>query len=257
MTRHTKKRIKLKSIYCWHRHLGLLASLLVLILSITGIMLNHTDSLQLQTQYLNNKYLLNWYGIRIPTNINNFHINQHHISQIDDKLFFNGQYAGEYKYDLVGVVAFNEIIVIAFRDKLLLLTTDLELIEILDESHGLPVTINRLGTSVNDEIFIHTKTTQYISNTDLITWEPNKDNMVIWSTQSTLPVNIADVIITKNRNHSINYERLLLDIHSGRILGKWGIYVMDFAAVILLFLSMSGSILWLVRLRKQRQHQAY
>ena len=45
----------------------------------------------------------------------------------------------------------------------------------------------------------------------------------------------------------INLERFLLDAHSGRVFGKYGIYVIDVAAILLLILSITGIWLWVVR----------
>ncbi len=49
MTRHPKARSRaklLRSLYVWHRYLGLSAALFVILLSATGLALNHTELLQ-------------------------------------------------------------------------------------------------------------------------------------------------------------------------------------------------------------------
>ena len=58
-------RVKKKfSIFLWHRRLGLSALALVIILAITGIMLNHTEELELDESFVSSSWLLNWYGIK-------------------------------------------------------------------------------------------------------------------------------------------------------------------------------------------------
>ncbi len=42
----------------------------------------------------------------------------------------------------------------------------------------------------------------------------------------------------------LSLDRILLDLHTGRILGDWGIYLMDAAAIILLLLTFSGIYNW-------------
>lgn len=42
----------------------------------------------------------------------------------------------------------------------------------------------------------------------------------------------------------LSWDRVLLDLHTGRILGDWGIYVMDGAAIILLILTFTGMYNW-------------
>ena len=53
------------------------------------------------------------------------------------------------------------------------------------------------------------------------------------------------------RGKGLTVERVLLDLHSGRILGKVGPLLMDLVAVFLIVLSLSGLILAKVRNRKK------
>jgi uncharacterized iron-regulated membrane protein len=43
---------------------------------------------------------------------------------------------------------------------------------------------------------------------------------------------------------AINWERVLLDLHSGRILPKAGRYIADITALALLYMCFSGIVLW-------------
>jgi uncharacterized iron-regulated membrane protein len=44
-------------------------------------------------------------------------------------------------------------------------------------------------------------------------------------------------------------ERLLLDLHSGRIFGAAGPWIFDIAALLLILLSLSGTWIWIKRRR--------
>ena len=44
--------------------IGLFAIALVIILAITGIMLNHTEAFKLDERYIKASWLLDWYGIK-------------------------------------------------------------------------------------------------------------------------------------------------------------------------------------------------
>ncbi|NOQ69556.1 MAG: hypothetical protein GQ573_05565, partial [Gammaproteobacteria bacterium] len=59
----TNRKAKKFTAFLWHRRIGLVALSLVVILVITGIMLNHTESFKLDETYVNNSWLLDWYGI--------------------------------------------------------------------------------------------------------------------------------------------------------------------------------------------------
>ena len=49
----------------------------------------------------------------------------------------------------------------------------------------------------------------------------------------------------------LSLDRLLLDLHSGRLFGKTGVYLMDAAAIGLLLLSITGLIVWLRRRKSE------
>ena len=59
MTRHKENAIKLRSMYQWHRYIGVSVALFMLILAVTGIMLNHTSRLELDKNYIQTEWLLN------------------------------------------------------------------------------------------------------------------------------------------------------------------------------------------------------
>lgn len=48
--------------YRWHRRIGITAALFVILLSVTGLILNHNTSLGLNKDFITNELLLNWYG---------------------------------------------------------------------------------------------------------------------------------------------------------------------------------------------------
>ncbi len=58
-------------------------------------------------------------------------------------------------------------------------------------------------------------------------------------------------LATAWRGRGVTVERLLLDLHSGRILGKTGRLIMDVVAVLLIVLSLSGIILSNARNRRR------
>jgi hypothetical protein len=49
---------------------------------------------------------------------------------------------------------------------------------------------------------------------------------------------------------ALTWDRVLLDLHTGRFFGGFGPYAMDAAAILLLLLVFSGVYNWLKRIRK-------
>lgn len=53
-----------------------------------------------------------------------------------------------------------------------------------------------------------------------------------------------------NMAEVVTWDRVLLDLHTGRFFGEAGIYVMDAAAILLLLLALSGIYNWIKRVRE-------
>ena len=77
MVRVSKKSVKRANQFFrkWHRRFGIIAAFFLVFLSITGVALNHTDSLTLGHQPITNTWLLDHYGINAPKDIRFFHDN--------------------------------------------------------------------------------------------------------------------------------------------------------------------------------------
>ena len=61
MTRHNKKKSRaklLRSLYIWHRYIGISTAIFVIVLTFTGLVLNHTDELELDAAYVQSDFLL-------------------------------------------------------------------------------------------------------------------------------------------------------------------------------------------------------
>ena len=69
----------------------------------------------------------------------------------------------------------------------------------------------------------------------------------MWSVPAALPADELAALQADFLSRILPLERVLLDVHSGRIGGMIGTILMDGAAVLLLLLALSGSWLWLRR----------
>ena len=62
MKKNKKKSLR-RVFYVWHYTVGLFASIFLLLLAITGILMNHSRSLGLEQVDMSFFWLLNWYGM--------------------------------------------------------------------------------------------------------------------------------------------------------------------------------------------------
>lgn len=255
MTRHKRHRIKLRSMYQWHRYTGVTIALFVILLSVTGIMLNHTMQLELDKQYVKTDWLLDWYGITAPEQTNSYRAGQHWISQWQDRLLLEQHDLGSYPGKLLGMVHYQDMLVVALEGSVLLFTTQGELIETLRGAQGVPAGMWAIGLNSKYRVVVKSAHGTYIADKQLLQWHDSDDDSAHWSGPTTLPDDVYQHMLALYRGKGLSLERVVLDLHSGRLLGRGGIYFTDIVAVLLSFLAASGLWIWSMRIIRERQRQ--
>jgi hypothetical protein len=258
MTRSHKARAPaklLRSLYIWHRYIGLAATLFVIILSITGLLLNHTEEIGLDSIHLSSPTLLDWYGIHAPDDIRAFRAGPLMIAELNGRLYANNAPLQNIEGTLTGAVMFNDLVLVATMDQLVLLTPAGELVERMDSSAGVPPGIQAIGIGNTGLPVIRTSQGDYRPDTNLMIWTRTSAVNGDWSVPAALDEEAMKSLDSAWRGNGLPLERVMLDLHSGRILGQWGVYLMDAAAILFLVLSFSGVWLWLKRRASARAHQ--
>lgn len=246
-------RVPLRVWYAWHRRIGISAALLVMLLSVTGIIINHSHSLGLDKSYAQNSLLLDWYGIRAPAVSNAYTLDGHWVAQLGERVYFvSGDATQELPGNsgkLRGAVAFGGMFVIARERELILLTTEGEVIDRIGNAAGLPAGLQHIGVQ-NNKLIVQAAHGRYTTDNNFLDWQHSEIKNASWVQSQTLPDSIHQHLATQYRGRGLTLERTLLDLHSGRILGDWGVWLMDAAALAMLLLGGSGTWLWWRRRRR-------
>ena len=258
-----RKPIKFTA-FLWHRRVGLLAIALVIVLAITGIMLNHTEKFKLDESYINNSWLLSWYGIEPEGEPNSFLVaadpatnkQQHIISAWQNQLFFDNVAIATLEQTMHGAIAGEQFIVVALDSEILLLSFDGEFIERVSTSISF-TDIQRLGIKYNRPVIETSDPLYYMADEHILDWDVIINEGIEWTSPYTLSESERESLLVAYRGNGLKLERVILDLHSGRIFGQYGVYVMDAAAIALLWLSLSGLWVWNSRRRKMRQKRHY
>ena len=252
MSRHhrRKQRFKLKSFYVWHRYMGVSAALFTLIIAATGILLNHTEEFQLDSQDIKSDWILDWYGIEAPEELLSFPCGSRHITLMGEHLYLNRkEIDGDYQ-QLVGAVCQDEILIVAISNSILLLTPRGELIEQLKGRDGVPAGIRTIGSDASGQMVVQGSHDLYQPGQDFIQWKRWEGNpeTVSWTSPSKLDPVVKATLQQHFRTEVLPLERVILDLHSGRFFGHLGPWLFDIAALLLILLSLSGTWIWLKRL---------
>ena len=251
-----KSRSRWHSLFLWHRYMGLAASLFVVILAITGLLLNHGETLKLDRRYVQAPALLAWYDIKPPSPPLSYQLEGQWISQLGNQLYFNDRRLTEVKGTLLGVASSDTLFVIALEGRLLLITPQGEIIERLGDAEGVPAGIRNISSDRQGRLLISAAHGTYLTDNRFTAWHPT-DLRVSPIKSVSPPAALASRLLRAYRGNGLPLERVLLDIHSGRILGAWGAYVMDGAALLLLALAACGVWVWASRRRRpSRQRTA-
>lgn len=230
----------------WHRRIGLTAALFIAFLVITGIVLQHSDDLNLPFKFLSNSWLLRHYGIK-PNPITTYQLGNQTISHAGNNIYLSGKPINTQSDEIYGAVASTDEIIIATEDSLIALDHGGNLIDEITTKDGLVEPPLGLAKSSSGKIILRGKTEYWVGNDDLTKWKNHNGPHPIWVAPTlTLPA-LKQVIESHDMSSQISIERFLLDAHSGRIFGKYGIYIIDAAAILLLILSVTGIWLWTAR----------
>lgn len=256
----TNRKPKRFTAFLWHRRIGLFALVLVIILAITGIMLNHTEEFELDETYVNSSWLLNWYGIEPEDEPVSYHvknaISSHIISAWNQQLFFDDVAITHLEQDMHGAVGAEQFIVIALDNEIILLSYEGELIERISTSISFS-NIQRLGMKYKRPVIETSEPLYYMADEHILDWDVIIDEGIEWTEEYSLSDNEHEQLLIAYRGNGLKLERVILDLHSGRIFGSYGVYLMDAAAIALLWLSLSGLWVWSSRRRKMKKKKHY
>jgi hypothetical protein len=168
--------------------MGVSAALFTLIIAITGILLNHTEEFQFDSQHVRSDWILDWYGIEAPQQLLSFPCGNRHITLMGEHLYLNRkQIDGNYR-QLVGAVCQDEFLIVAASQSILLLTPRGELIEQLKGKDGVPAGIHTIGTDASGQFVVQGSHDIYQPDPDFIQWRRWEGNpgTVTWATTNEL-----------------------------------------------------------------------
>lgn len=227
----------------WHRWLGLATVPFVVVLAITGVLLERTDVLELDKNYVANEWLLAWYGVAPPGDPISYQAGDQWISWLAGTLYLDGRPVERAAPVLTGAVSLGPSIVVSTSEAIYLFTSDGELVEKVSPI-GIEGTIDAIAVRASNELLIHADSGIFASDIDMIAWRPVANSTVSWPGRRPSPDAIRLSMLENYRGVGLPWERVMLDLHSGRLMGSFGPYLMDFAALMLMLLSATGLYNW-------------
>ena len=236
-----------------HRSLGLAVAIFVVILAMSGLLLNHTSELGLKQKHLHMPWLNQLYGLRAPSCSAAYAVDTHWLSLWGGRVFLDSKALDmPLTRQLHGAFMQEGLLIVVSAEQISLFSMQGERVDRLD--YPAQRTPARAGRSTQGVVLEFTPPVlwQQLNQgmTALETVQTGSNGEVIWAEKSALPEALRASIAQHYQGEGITLERLVLDVHSGRIAGRLGVYVMDAVAIAMLFLVISGGILAWLRRRK-------
>jgi len=236
-----------------HRWVGLSVVVFVLFLAISGMTLNHASDLGLDRRYVSWSWLLDAYGIQTPDPSASYEDARHRATLLGERLFLDGLDTGQRLSMLTGFVAVDQLVLATAEQGAHLFTASGDLVESIDLQAGLPGPIERLG-QVDGRAVIQSNGLLFRSDAEFAGFEPwaiSPSKEIRWSAPSPPDAAELTALDAAWRGRGLTVERMVLDLHSGRIFDMPGVLLLDLVALCMIVLGLSGLMLSNSRYRRE------
>lgn len=247
----------------WHKRAGLFAFLFLGWLGVTGIFLNEASDLDLNARRVGWPWLMALYGLHAEPPASGLGSGGHWLATAGEASVLDGKPLAQPLESPLGLVAAPEpgmpgklMLYAAQADSVVLLRADGSRVDEL-RMPPLPIAaIRRIGLvkAHAGSIAIQGSDTAYQSEDEGESWKPVPATEVDWSVPRSLPQEVRAALLPYSRP-SVSVQQLLVDVHSGRLFGRFGTYVIDVVGLAALLLATSG--VWMMwRTSSARRKQA-
>lgn len=236
-----------------HRWLGLAAAILVLFVAVTGIALNHVPALGLDRSYVETDWILDRYGVAAPGDSESLMAGDRRVTRLGDRLYLDDREVLRDRGALTGAGRLEGMIALATARRVHLFTADGRPVETV----AVPEDVQPLARMdvADARIRVQGEAGRTMSSdATMLEWRradtgPGKPGF------EPIPQPLRADLERHYRHHTLDWERMLLDAHSGRILGNGGVLLADALAVVLVLLGVTGIVAWWQRRQQQKEQE--
>ena len=223
-----------------HRYVGTSAALLVLWLAGSGLFLQHAVDLDLQNRFVTNAWLLSFYDVRAPLRVMVFDAGAVPVVQVDERVFLGPKRVLAAVSPLKGALAIGDgTTVIALTDELVHVNAQGEVLDRVGALEGLTLPILALGRGDGDVLILRSERGIQQVSADFVDIGAYSGRVARFSSSRALAP-VPDELRDAYLDGIISVERLLADMHAGRMPGGIATALIDLAALALILLAISG-----------------
>lgn len=239
--------------YTWHRRLGIIAALVITIISVTGLVLLVLPGSKAGRAEIGGSFVAIAYGQTPDYGPVGVDVSGRWLVMVDNALYFNGTPVDvAVNAPLLGAVSGGDGVLVAFGEQLLLISDTGDVLDMITEPI-LPGALKAIGRTPDQVLIIETPDGVFEGDESLSFWTETDGQAFDWSEVSTrLPDAERKAAISAFRGGGIPLERIVLDLHTGRLFGVIGQVLVWIGTLIMLFLTVTGAIMWWRRFKRFR-----
>lgn len=245
----SKLTIILRTVRRWHARLGALAALFFILMVVTGLALNHTSALKLNQRNVSAPWLMAWMGLHAELPSQGYPVGDQYLVSTDEKTLLGNKLLVNVRSHVLAAVAWNGMVAVVDHNTLYLYDTQGNLVDHMSAENLPQQHLLGLGL-MGDNLVLKTATGNF-KTSDALHWQLITDAAakdLSWAMLGALP-STMNAALNANFAPSLSAERVILDLHSGRLFGQYGPLLMDAVAIILLGLAISGVWMYLKGMR--------
>ena len=216
-----------------HRKVGVFLSLFLILLAVTGVLLNHSEQFLLSKNHIPG-FMAAWYIE--PEPVTGFLIEDTHL-YASEGMLIAGESSLTHCPVLLDAVPLTREVALLCTDGLILLTHQFEFIERIEAIDGFPEEASAVGR-VGDELAVQLNQRWFLF--DPLSWELTPLPQI----KAVSELDSTEVPTSLTLGRAVTWQQFILDVHSGAVVGLSGRLFNDLVAVMLIMMAFSGIIMW-------------
>lgn len=221
-----------------HKHAGILLALFIVFMSVSGVLLNHSTDLGLDQSYVPGNIASHYYTNN-PSAMGLI-IDGTEVYSFAGKVFFGSNEVTSCHSGLSGAVLVEEEIILLCENELLLFTPDGQLVERLGEAHGVPSSVAKIAVA-NGQLYLLGK--EQLGKEQVFSFDPVNLGLH-QATYSGKWSRLESMSVDGLLANTVSWQQFILDLHSGRFFGSYGVWLGDLISLLLIGMVVTGLVMW-------------
>ncbi len=245
----------------WHQRAGIAAFIFMGWLGASGFAINQSSSWGYDTVGVSWPWLTSLYGLHAEPPQTGLIADTHWLAVAGGQTLLDGKPLSMPLRNPLGVVAATDegkpTLFVATPQSLILLTPEGDRVdELMPPTLPLP-NLQRVGSvkGVANSLAVQNSSASFQSEDGGENWKAVEPTQVVWSEAATLAPERRALLEPYSRPR-VTLEHALVDAHSGKLFGRFGVYVINTVGFLALWLSISGIWMTWRTSRNRRRQQA-